>query len=168
MCRRPLDDRDFRFEGGSTAVASDRWGRDVAHAPYSAETQDRLPPGDRLNAGGGYADSGPPFSGYAGGDRYDRYAAESERYAGDNVAPYEAASGRDYYDERVSGPSAAAARKYPPEDDFQTLRQRYDEEYWERDSVTEYIVYSLVYTHQHTHTHTSHIQDIVSAYKDIV
>ena len=30
---------------------------------------------------------------------------------------------------RVSGPSAAAARKYPPEDDFQTLRQRYDEEY---------------------------------------
>ena len=84
-----------------------------------------LPPGDRLNAGG-YADGGgPPFPGYAGGDRYDRYAAESERYAGENVAPYEASSGRDYYDERV-GP---AARKYPPEDDFQTLRQRYDEEY---------------------------------------
>jgi hypothetical protein len=123
--RRPLDDRDYRFEGSGP----DRWD----HPPYSGDPQTRLPVppgGDRLNTAG-YPDGGggPPFSGgYPGGDRYDRYGpgAENERYAGENVAPYEAAAaaaGRDYYDERLG------SRKYPPEDDFQTLRQRYDEDY---------------------------------------
>jgi hypothetical protein len=122
--RRPLDERDYRYDGGGGA---DRWGPDTdrrrdAH-PYNPDPHDRLPPSERLNAGGGgYSDGGPAAfaAGYAGGDRYERYPGES--------VPYEAAAGRDYYpEERVA--AAAAARKYPNEDDFQTLRQRYDEEY---------------------------------------
>jgi hypothetical protein len=119
LFRRPLDERDYRYDGGG----ADRWGPDTDRRrdphPYNTDPHDRLPPSERLNAGGGYPDSGPAAfaAGYAGGDRYERYAGDS--------APYEAAAGRDYYPEERS----AAARKYPTEDDFQTLRQRYDEEY---------------------------------------
>ena len=137
LYRRPLDERDYRYEGGGGV---DRWGgpdmdrrRDAAH-PYMADPQDRLPPpSERLNPG--YLDGGGPAAfaaagGYAG-DRYDRYPVDAKRYAGES-APYEAGvvggGGRgDYYpNERLPPP---ASRKYPTEDDFQTLRQRYDEEY---------------------------------------
>lgn len=125
--RRPLDERDYRFD--AAGGAAERWGgpdtdrRRDAH-PYTLDPQDRLPPSERLNPG--YPDNGPAFAAGYPGDRYDRYPADNERYAGES-APYEAA-GRDYYPEDRVG---VAVRKYPAavDDDFQTLRQRYDEEY---------------------------------------
>jgi hypothetical protein len=91
---------------------------------------DRLaPPNDRLGQttysdGHGY----PPES-Y---DGYHQDAAHYDRYG--NPLPPETAplatapQGRDYYNDR-RGTQYPASRNYTAEDDFHSLRQRYDEEY---------------------------------------
>lgn len=130
---RPLDrhGRDPVIERDSLGVRGPHLDREVpgvrGNVPHPPN--DRLaPPSDRLGQtpysdGHGY----PPdsYDGYHQDGQFDRYG---------NPLPPETAplapgpQGRDYYNDR-RGNQYTANRNYTAEDDFHSLRQRYDEEY---------------------------------------
>ena len=130
---RPLDrhGRDPVIERDSLGVRGPHLDREVPGVQRNVPhpPNDRLaPPSDRLGQtpysdGHGY----PPesYDGYQQDGQFDRYG---------NPLPPETAplapgpQGRDYYNDR-RGNQYTANRNYTAEDDFHSLRQRYDEEY---------------------------------------
>ena len=87
---------------------------------------DRQPYQDGVGGGGG----GYPTDGYDPGFHPD--PGQFDRYGGGGhpLPPPEPAPGhRDFYDDRRGPNQYTANRNYNNEDDFHSMRQRYDEEY---------------------------------------
>lgn len=121
--RDPVIDRE-----GVRGPQLDREGTSVRGSGPHPQNDRLAPPSDRMGQapysdGHGY----PPdsYDGYHQDGRYDRYG---------NPLPPETAplapgpQGREYYNDR-RGNQYTANRNYTAEDDFHSLRQRYDEEY---------------------------------------
>ena len=113
--RGPPLDRDG-VRGGVQHPQNDRLG---------APSSDRLGPTSYTDGHGGFP--GEHYDGYHGDGHYDRYG-HPHPLPPDTAPLAPGSQNRDYYPDHRAN-HYPASRNYTAEDDFHSLRQRYDEEY---------------------------------------